>query len=311
MIRPAAFGFNPETAENNFFQQASTLPPAELQQKALEEFDAMVASLQANDVEVIIVEDTPEPPKPGAVFPNNWFSTAPNGIVSVFPMYAPSRRTEKRDDILKMLASHFTVTDVQDWTEFEADGRFLEGTGSMVIDHDHKMIYAALSERTNPVVLEKFASAMGYQAIVFWATDGQGRTIYHTNVMLSIGEEFAVLCEESIAEEWELIAVRQLLESTHHRIIPISFDQLHAFAGNLLQIRNKKGEKLIVLSQSAFSSLKEDQRKELSAFGKLLPVDVSIIEKTEGGSVRCMMAEVFLSIKVLNTHLRSASAGEA
>ncbi len=266
-----------------------------LQQKALAEFDRMTALLREKGIRVLVVDDTPEPAKPDAIFPNNWFSTSPAGVISVFPMYAPGRRPEKRDDILQMLSREFVVSDVQDWSEYEAEGRYLEGTGSMVIDHDHQMIYACISERTNLSVLEKFASANGYQAIVFLATDKTGRPVYHTNVVMTLGEKFCVLCEEAIDEEWELIAVRQLLEATHHAIIPITREQMHHFAGNMLELKNENGEHILVLSQSAFDVLRREQKGMLEAYAQLLPVPVPTIEQVEGGSVRCMMAEIFLS----------------
>ena len=294
MVRPAAFGFNEETAANNYFQTNPGIGKEVLQQKALAEFDNMVQLLRNEEVDVLVIDDTKEPPKPDALFPNNWLSTSPNGTVSVFPMYAPNRRAEKRDDILQQLARHFVVKDVQDWSEYEAEGRFLEGTGSMVIDHDNKMIYAAVSERTNLSVLEKYAATNNYQAIVFLATDKNGQPVYHTNVMMALGSAFCVLCEEAIEEEWELIAVRQLLESTGHTIIAITREQMHAFAGNMLEVKNKNGENILVLSQSAFNSLRTEQKEMLETYAKLLPVAVPVIEEVEGGSVRCMMAEVFL-----------------
>ena len=294
MVRPAAFGFNEETAANNFFQQASGLSPERLQQQALAEFDEMVAVLQKNKVDVRVVNDSAHPPKPDAVFPNNWLSTTADGKVFVFPMFAPSRRPEKREEIIQELSRDFIVTDFQDWSEYEAEGRFLEGTGSMLMDHDNKLIYAAISERTNLSVLEKFAATNGYQAIVFLATDEQGRPVYHTNVLMALGEHFAVLCEESIEEEWELIAVRQLLESTGHAILPISREQMRQFAGNMLELMNSDGDHLLVLSQTAFDALKPGQKQMLEAYAKLLPVSVPTIEQVEGGSVRCMMAEIFL-----------------
>ena len=297
MIRPAAFGFNEETAANNYFQTNPGISKEVLQQKALVEFDNMVQLLRNEEIDVLVIDDTKEPRKPDAIFPNNWLSTSPNGTVSVFPMYAPNRRAEKRDDILQQLARHFVVKDVQDWSEYEAEGRFLEGTGSMVIDHDNKMIYAAVSERTNLSVLEKYAATNNYQAIVFLATDKNGQPVYHTNVMMALGSAFCVLCEEAIEEEWELIAVRQLLESTGFTIIPITREQMHAFAGNMLEVKNKKAENVLVLSQTAFDSLRKEQKQMLEAFAQLLPVAVPTIEQVEGGSVRCMMAEIFLERK--------------
>lgn len=294
MVRPAAFSYNPETAANNFFQSDPGTDNQLLQNQALAEFDKMVSTLREKGVGVIVIDDTPLPPKPDAIFPNNWLSTSPEGIISVFPMFAPSRREEKRDEILLFLKERFKVKDVQDWSEFEVEGRFLEGTGSMVIDHDNKMIYAAISERTSLPVLEKYASANGYQAIVFLATDKNGNPVYHTNVVMCLGDRFAVLCEEAIDEEWELIAVRQLLESTGHTIIPITREQMHCFGGNMLLLKNRSGEKLIVMSETAKTALRKEQLQMLEAFGSLVSIAVPTIEKVEGGSVRCMIAEIFL-----------------
>ena len=294
MIRPAAFGYNNETAVNNLFQSAPSLKEEELQQQALGEFDQMVDLLKSHGIDVVVINDTSEPVKPDAIFPNNWISTSPSGVIYVFPMFASNRRPEKRDDILQWLSKEYVVTDVQDWSEFEVEGRFLEGTGSMVIDHVHKLIYASISERTSITLLEKFAAANHYQAIVFLALDKHGFPVYHTNVVMSLGDSFAVLCEEAIEEEWELIAVRQLLESTGKTIIPITKDQMHAFAGNILQVRNNMDESYLIISQTAFDSLSKEQKLMLEAYSQLLPVAVPTIEQVEGGSVRCMMAEIFL-----------------
>ena len=299
MVRPAAFGFNAETAANNYFQSNPDISKDELQQKALAEFDNMVQTLRSHDINVLVIDDTKEPAKPDAIFPNNWLSTSPNGIVSVFPMYAPNRRIEKRDEIIQQLTKEFVVKDLQDWSEYEAEGRFLEGTGSMIIDYENKMIYACVSERTSLSVLEKYAATNNFQAIVFLATDKNGMPVYHTNVMMALGEDFCVLCEEAIEEEWELIAVRQLLESTNHTIIAITHEQMHCFAGNMLQVKNNPssgsgGEKFLLMSQTAFTSLCKEQKQMLEAYATLLPIAVPTIEEVEGGSVRCMMAEVFL-----------------
>ncbi len=297
MIRPAAFRFNAETAADNYFQSSPVADAAELQQQALAEFDNMVAVLRSHDIRVLVIEDTAFPPKPDAVFPNNWISTSPGGTVSVFPMCAPSRRPEKREDILQLLSKNFLVKDLQDWSEYEVEGRFLEGTGSMVIDHDNKMIYASASERTCIPVLEKYAAANGFQAIVFLATDKNGHPVYHTNVVMALGHQFCVLCEEAIEEEWELIAVRQLLESTGHSIIPITREQMHRFAGNMLEVKNTRQEHFLVMSQTAYEALRKEQKQMLEAYATLLPIPVPVIESVEGGSVRCMMAEIFLEKK--------------
>ena len=303
MVRPAAFGFNEETAVNNYFQSNPGISKEKLQQKALKEFEKMVQIIRSHDINVLVIEDNKEPAKPDAIFPNNWLSTSPNGIVSVFPMYAFNRRTEKRDEILEQLAREYVISDVQDWSEYEAEGRFLEGTGSMVIDHDNKMIYACVSERTSLPVLEKYAETNGYQAIAFLATDKNGRPVYHTNVVMTLGEGFCVLCEEAIDEEWELIAVRQLLESTNHTIIAITRGQMHCFAGNMLQVKNNKGDFFLIISETAYNSLKKEQRQMLEAYSTLLPIAVPTIEEVEGGSVRCMMAEVFLEKRINQTLL--------
>ena len=298
MIRPVAFGANEETATTNFFQSATQQLNNEwVQQSALKEFDNMIDILRKHDINVIVIDDTQVPVKPSAIFPNNWLSTSPEGIVSIFPMYASNRRPEKREDILQLLGERFVIKDIQDWSEFEVEGKFLEGTGSMVIDHENKVIYTCYSPRTDISVLEKFANANKYRAIAFLATDKNGQPVYHTNVVMTLGEDFAVLCEEAIEEEWELIAIRQLLDSSGHDVIRITKDQMHCFAGNMLQLRNTKGEKFLVMSQTAFDTLYDDQKEALSARNMLLPIPIPVIEKTEGGSVRCMMAEVFLEKK--------------
>src|SRR6187200_3670257 len=202
MVRPASFGVNEETATTNFFQSTDMkTDPRSVQQAALKEFDNMVELLRQHEINVLVIDDTPTPVKPSAIFPNNWFSTSPEGMVSVFPMYAANRRPEKRDDILKMLAEKFVVKDLQDWSEFEVEGKFLEGTGSMVIDHENKVIYTCYSPRTDISMLEKFANANNYRAIIFLAIDNNGHPVYHTNVMMTLGENFAILCEEAIEEE--------------------------------------------------------------------------------------------------------------
>ena len=297
MIRPAAFGFNAETAVNNYFQKDKPADKKVIHREALKEFDTMVTLLKESGVDVFIIDDTTVPVKPSAVFPNNWLSTSPDGKVFIYPMYAANRRTEKRDDILKIIAEKFKITDVQDWTELEAEGRFLEGTGSMVMDHDNKLIYASISERTNPAALEKFVTANDYSAVVFIARDNDGNPVYHTNVVMALGEKFCVLCEEAIEEEWELIAVKQLLESTEHEIIPITREQMYSFAGNMLEVKSSSGENILVLSQAAFNILTREQKGKLGSYDKLLPIAIPTIEAVEGGSVRCMMAEIFLPKK--------------
>ncbi|HRI19862.1 MAG TPA: arginine deiminase-related protein [Panacibacter sp.] len=298
MIRPASFGFNTETAANNVFQTApQTLTQQEVQQKAVNEFDNFVATLRKKKIEVVVVQDTPVPAKPDAIFPNNWFCTLSDGTVAVFPMCASNRRIEKRDDLLQMLTEDYKVRDIEDWSEYEAEHLFLEGTGSMIIDHSYKIIYACISPRTNKAVLEKFAHAHGYKAMLFHSKDETGTDVYHTNVIMHLGEDYAVICMDSIPGEAERIAVSQLLISTGHEIIPISFQQVRHYAGNMLQVRNARGEKFTVLSRSAYRSLTKEQKQVMQYHTTLLPIDINTIETIGGGSVRCMMAEIFLEKK--------------
>jgi hypothetical protein len=296
MVRPAAFAYNEETAQNNFFQQQPSIEPGILQQKVLEQFDNMVSLLKKNDINVVVIEDDLSPSKPDAVFPNNWFTAGADGGIHLFPMFAPSRRSEKRKDIIEKLKEQYQVSYIKDWSFLEADEQFLEGTGSMVIDHDARIIYACLSDRTNINALKIFAKEMDYRAIPFVAEDEMGR-IYHTNVMLSIGDGFCVLCPKSITDHTERIAVAQLLEATGHENIYIEPEHMKKFAGNILQVKNNKGEKFIVISSTAVGALPAEKLERLEKYGKLLPVDVSLIEEVEGGSVRCMMAEIFLEKK--------------
>jgi hypothetical protein len=297
MIRPASFGYNTETAANNVFQSQLSLSNDEVQQKVLQEFDGFVETLRKKDIDVIVVQDTPLPVKPDAVFPNNWFCTLQDGTVAVFPMYAPNRRNEKRDDMLKMLTEVYKTRDVEDWSEYEAEGLFLEGTGSMIIDHPNKLIYACLSPRTNKNVLERFAQAHGYKAVTFYSRDENGVEVYHTNVIMHIGETYAVICLDSIKEEAERIALSQRLIVTGHEVIPITLAQVHAYAGNMLQVQNKKGKKFTILSKQSFDALTEEQKDILNIHSTLLPIDIATIEIIGGGSVRCMMAEIFLEKK--------------
>lgn len=292
MIRPANFGFNAETAATNFFQQPTDI--AGLQHQALKEFDNMVQVLTDHQIDVIVVADTEEPAKPDAIFPNNWISTERNGNICVFPMLAKSRRLERRNDIVELLSQKFQVTQVQDWSHYETEDKYLEGTGSLVIDHQHKLVYACLSPRTNQFLVEKFAALNGYRAICFTAHDSNGNSVYHTNVMMCIGEGFAVLCPKAIVDHDERVAVAQLLETTGHDNLYITPEQMHAFAGNMLHLKNKSGNRFIVMSQTALNTLDSHQVLQLEQFGKILAIDVATIEKVEGGSVRCMMAEVFL-----------------
>ncbi|HEX6334651.1 MAG TPA: arginine deiminase-related protein [Flavisolibacter sp.] len=296
MVRPASFGYNAETAANNFFQNE---PPhgSDLQVTALTLFDNMVRQLRDCGLRVVVADDSSRPVKPDALFPNNWLATDAQGVVSMFPMYAFSRRHERREEIIELLRTHFEVAGVRDWSGSEADHRFLEGTGSMVMDHANRIIYACLSPRTDAGLVSSFARANGYRAVTFTACDAAGRPVYHTNVLMCVGERFAVVCHAAIKNKEERDTVTGLLRETGHELVEISLDQVQAFAGNMLQVRNITGERLILLSTTALQALTPQQMLQMEKHGRLCSFDVSIIEHVEGGSVRCMLAEIFLPPK--------------
>lgn len=294
MIRPVNFGFNEETASSNAFQRKSAV--TDVNSKAQQEFDQMVGILRSNGVDVTVVDDTPVPYKPDSIFPNNWVSFHAGGEVFLYPMQAENRRLERREDIISALEDRFSVKHIIDLSRFEAEDKFLEGTGSMVLDRENKIAYACISPRTNGEVLKIFCEQAGYKAITFDAMDENGKAIYHTNVLMCIGSGFAVICLDSIPNPHEKIVVKDSLTVTHKEIIEITPDQMNRFAGNMLEVKNKAGENLIVMSQSAYDSLLEDQKSALKKYSKLIFADISTIETNGGGSARCMMAEVHLPV---------------
>ncbi|MDP4998321.1 MAG: arginine deiminase-related protein [Saprospiraceae bacterium] len=295
MIRPASFGFNPETAESNAFQSnVLDHTPAEIKQLAQEEFDEMVKQLRSSGVEVIVVEDDDRIIKTDAVFPNNWVSFHQDGTVVTYPMLSSIRRHERREDIIALLAKDFVVSKRIHLEYGEGEGRFLEGTGSLILDRQHKKAYACLSPRTDPALLDDFCRQMDYSPVVFTALDPNGQKIYHTNVMMNIGETFAVVCLDSIADGAERAAVVASLEADGKEVIAISFPQMLAFAGNMLQVREKSGDPLLVMSKTAYDCLTPNQLEQLSHHCQLRWYAIPTIEKYGGGSARCMMAEVFL-----------------
>lgn len=299
MIRPVRFGFNEQTAATNAFQDikhaAQTRDVA--QEDALREFDEMVRQLRAAGVDVIVVEDTPEPYTPDSIFPNNWVSFHNNGTVILYPMQAENRRLERRRDILDLLEERFYINRLVDLSAFEAEGKFLEGTGSMVLDRKYKVAYACLSPRTSEEALDAFALQMNYEIVKFSAVDANGRAIYHTNVLMCIGDMFAVVCLAAIPDPDERLMVRSTLEMSGRQIIEITLDQMAHFAGNMLEVKTKRGGKLIVMSTQAYESLTHRQLDALDDYATILHVDLSMIEGNGGGSARCMMAEVHLPEK--------------
>jgi hypothetical protein len=295
MIRPVRFGFNEETAGTNAFQRQTTLSPEEIQRQALAQFNGFVEKLRAAKVQVVVVDDTEAPHTPDAIFPNNWVSFHQDGRVVLYPMLAPNRRLERREDLLPFLQEEYNlqVSQVLDLTYFEKQGKYLESTGSMVLDRVHKIAYACLSPRTDGEVLETFCQAMGYTPVAFQAADQKGMAIYHTNVLMSVGEDLAVVCAEAISDPKEREQVIGKLSQTGKEVIRISFDQMNRFAGNMLHMHNQEGKTLLVMSEQAFRSLTDEQRAVIEARTAILHADISLIEQYGGGSVRCMMAEVF------------------
>ena len=308
MVRPASFGFNPQTAASNAFQQAGDSPgAAHAQRLALAEFDALAEALQRAGVEVLIAADTPLPAKPDAIFPNNWVSFHFDGTVALYPMLAPNRRWERREEILEQVVreGRFHVSRTIDLTHREAEGKFLEGTGSVVLDRAHRVAYASLSPRTDLDVLGEFAQLLDYELVTFEACDGAGQPVYHTNVVMAIGAGFAVVCGESIANPEHRTAVFAKLRATGHDIVDISLRQMGEFAGNVLELAPRKGN-LIALSTSALHSFEPAQRRMLESHAELKPVSIPNVERFGGGGVRCMLAEIHLPKRAQDTHVAGA-----
>lgn len=295
MIRPVNFSFNAETAVNNAFQMAGKDTGA--QEKAKAEFDAFVNILGVNGVDVTVADDTPEPYTPDSVFPNNWISFHEDGTVLLYPMYAVNRRLERKPGILDKVSAKFRISKTIDLSYYENENNFLEGTGSMVLDRENKIAYACLSPRTDYIILEDFCDKMGYTAEVFDAIDKSGQPIYHTNVMMCVADKYVVICVDAIPAEHEKEHVRETIKKSGKEIIPISMDQMNHFAGNMLQVNNARGEKLLVMSTQAFESLTKQQVSALSAHNKIIHTPLTTIETNGGGSARCMMAEVHLPLQ--------------
>ncbi len=292
MIRPVDFKFNAQTAGNNKFQQETAAE--NVQDLALQEFDGFVGMLLDNGVDVTVIDDTISPETPDSIFPNNWVSFHDNGDVILYPMFSENRRAERRKEILDRINEEFLITRTLDLSGNELNNIFLEGTGSLVLDRVNRIAYACLSLRTDQQVLAEFCSKTGYKAVVFNALDDQGFPIYHTNVMMCIGSEFAVVCFDSIPNEEERKTLKQSLIDTNKEIIEISFSQMNQFAGNMLEVKSETGENLLVMSEQAFLSLNENQIAALSKYCKLIYAPLYTIEKNGGGSARCMLAEIHL-----------------
>ena len=295
MIKPVAFDFNAETAVNNAFQQQGSNENA--QQKAEAEFDGFVEKLSAAGVDVTVVQDTPVPHTPDSIFPNNWISFHQDGSIVLYPMYATNRRAERKQHVLDTIAAKFDVKQQIDFTSKENDDHFLEGTGSMVLDREKKIAYACLSPRTDKAVFEEWCSKMNYTACSFYSVDENGGEIYHTNVMMCVADQYVVICLDSIRDTAERDTVFDTITDSGKKIIEISYKQMNQFAGNMLQVENKSGQRYLVMSSQAYNALTAEQVEELESYNPIIHSDLTTIETNGGGSARCMMAEVFLPLK--------------
>jgi hypothetical protein len=291
MIRPVNFSFNAETAVNNAFQSAAT---TDAQHQARQEFDRFVALLREHDVDVTVIEDTPEPYTPDSIFPNNWISFHDGGLICLYPMYAANRRLERKPGVIDRLRETFRIDRTLDFTRYEREERYLEGTGSMVLDRDHRIAYACLSPRTDKTVLLDFCEKTGFTPEIFIAVDAGGQPIYHTNVMMCVADRYVVACLDSLPDPRERDHLVATVRTTGKSLISITLDQMNRFAGNMLQVRNRAGECFLVMSSQAFESLAPEQVQQLTGFNRIIHSPLTTIETNGGGSARCMMAEIHL-----------------
>lgn len=294
MVRPSRFSFNPETSESNVFQNAAGNERGEeIARLALMEFDHMVELLRSSGVTVQVFEDSPIPPKPDAIFPNNWISFHADGRIITYPMMAESRQREVRQDILRFAMENWGFRHVLRLDARAKSGQFLEGTGSVVLDRPSRLAYACLGPRTDKELLLEWCALNAFDPVVFHASDHHGIPIYHTNVLMSLGDGYAVLCDEAIPDPSERQSVIALLEGSGKSVVTISMGQMEHFAGNMLQVRNQSDQPILVMSEQARQCLRQDQLDILSQYALILPVPLWTIERFGGGSARCMMAEVF------------------
>ena len=301
MVKPHGFDFNAQTAKDNHFQTGSTaLSSNEITHQALHEFAGFVAQLRGHGIEVIVYDDLMTTETPDAVFPNNWFSTHHDGTVYLYPMFAPNRRKERRQEVLDLLTKDygFHVDQILDWSKYEDKRLFLEGTSSMILDRPNHIVYASLSERTSEILLEKYAEEIGYELVSFTShhkVEQKKVLIYHTNVMLCVANEYAVVCLECITDPTERKAVKESLEKTNKTIMELSLDQIDQFAGNMLEAQNKNNESFLIMSSRAYHSLTSKQVVEIEHHSKIIHSPLTTIENYGGGSARCMLAEIFLT----------------
>jgi len=297
MIRPVNFAFNRETASSNSFQKQNDINQEALNSSAQECFDELVTQLRLRDINVHVFDDTAEPYTPDSIFPNNWISTHHSGKVMIYPLEAPNRRAERRQDILDFLKKNYDFHVLLDLTHFEMDGKYLEGTGSIVLDRINRIAYACLSSRTHLEVLKAWQKVIDYELVTFEAFDKAGVPVYHTNVVMSMGDTFCVICLDAITDPDQRLNVKQKLESSGKTIMEITMDQMSAFAGNMLLVKNKKDKNFLVMSDRAYESLTRKQIDTMDYFAEILHTDLGYIETVGGGSARCMIAEIHLPEK--------------
>ncbi len=301
MIRPVNFRMNEQTAVNNYYQKELDTLPATINKKAQEEFDTFVEKLKSKGVNVVVVKDTIEPNTPDSIFPNNWISFHENKEIVLYPMFAENRRLERREDILEILDQKgFDIEGYVDFTKFEEKNVFLEGTGSMILDRANRKAYCALSPRADEELFIEFCENMDFFPIVFNAyqtVNDKREQIYHTNVMMCVAEQFAIICLDSIDDKKERKEVVKQLKSDEKQVIDITEEQVNQFAGNMLQVRGENDQLYLVMSSSAYNSLTDNQIKEIEKYCPIIHSDIQTIETCGGGSARCMMAEVFLPKK--------------
>ena len=300
MIRPSRFSRNEETAKNNYYQKVlAEIPQEDIWTKAQQEFDDFVDILRAEGVDVIVVADEPEPETPDAVFPNNWVSFHDDGRVGMYPMFAENRRLERREEILEFLVDDhgFDIEEIEDFTDLEDQNAFMEGTGSLVLDRTNEVVYAALSDRTDEHAVVIFSEIFDMIPVTFTAfqtVKGFRLPIYHTNVMMCVGEKFAAICAECIDDARDRQRVLSKLKETGKEIVLLTEEQLVRFAGNMLQVKSADGSLRVVMSTSAYEVLTDEQRQIIQKHGKIVHSRLDIIEALGGGSARCMMCEIFL-----------------
>ena len=301
MIRPVQFRMNEQTAVNNYFMEDIDLQNNTINLKARQEFDTFVHVLRAKGIEIIVIEDTSVPDTPDSIFPNNWISFHSNGTVVIYPMFAENRRKERRDDILDILeANGFLIENVMDYTSAEKEGLFLEGTGSILMDRVNQKVYCALSDRAHEELVIEFCEDFDCTPVIFTANqsvNGERLPIYHTNVMMCMGEAYAVICLDAIDDKKERKNVVDHLKQDGKEIISITEEQMHHFAGNMLQVAGASDERYLIMSSAAYNSLRPDQISVLEKYNPIVHSALDTIETCGGGSARCMMAEVFLPRK--------------